>query len=535
MAHLVDELNLPGFDFYAWDARGHGQSPGARGDAPSFGWMVRDVDSFVSHVRATFDLKEPDIAIIAQSVGAVVTSAWVHDYAPRIRCQVLASPAFRVKLYVPFALPGLRLLYTWRGNFFVNSYVKSKFLTHDIERQKSFDTDPLISRSISVNILLGLYDGAKRVVADAQAITTPTQLLISGSDWVVRQEPQDQFFARLGATKKEKNVLPGFYHDTLGEKDRAKAVNLVRDFIMRRFDTAPEEIDLTESDKSGFTYEEARKLSEPLAPLSPKGLFWGFYKFTLSLTGKLSDGIKLGQTTGFDSGSSLDYVYRNQPSGKGPIGRAIDRNYLNSVGWRGVRDRKIMVEAMLKMAIEALAQQNRPVRIVDIAAGHGRYVLDGIQNCKRPDSILLRDYKDLNVKSGTDLIASMGLADIARFEKGDAFNRESLAAITPKATIGIASGLYELFPNNEMVATSLAGLHDAIEENGYLIYTNQPWHPQLELIARALTNHQSGTAWVMRRRTQIELEQLARAAGFEKVKRDVEDMGIFSVSLMRRI
>ena len=32
-----------------------------------------------------------------------MASAWVHDYAPRIRCMVLAAPAFVVKLYVPFA------------------------------------------------------------------------------------------------------------------------------------------------------------------------------------------------------------------------------------------------------------------------------------------------------------------------------------------------------------------------------------------------------------------------------------------------
>ena len=31
------------------------------------------------------------------------SSTWAHDYAPKIRCMVLASPAFKVKLYVPFA------------------------------------------------------------------------------------------------------------------------------------------------------------------------------------------------------------------------------------------------------------------------------------------------------------------------------------------------------------------------------------------------------------------------------------------------
>ena len=46
------------------------------------------------------------MAVIAQSVGAVLVAAWAHDYAPKIRCMVLASPAFKVKLYVPFARPG---------------------------------------------------------------------------------------------------------------------------------------------------------------------------------------------------------------------------------------------------------------------------------------------------------------------------------------------------------------------------------------------------------------------------------------------
>ncbi|WP_410961897.1 class I SAM-dependent methyltransferase family protein, partial [Salmonella sp. SAL4457] len=41
-----------------------------------------------------------------------------------------------------------------------------------------------------------------------------------------------------------------------------------------------------------------------------------------------------------------------------------------------------------------------------------------------------------------------------------------------------------------------------------------PWHPQLELIARALTSHRQGQAWVMRRRTQAEMDKLVAAAGF---------------------
>ena len=53
-----------------------------------------------------------DMAVIAQSVGAVLVAAWAHDYAPNVRCLVLAAPAFSVKLYVPFARAGLGLMRT---------------------------------------------------------------------------------------------------------------------------------------------------------------------------------------------------------------------------------------------------------------------------------------------------------------------------------------------------------------------------------------------------------------------------------------
>ena len=536
LAHLVDELSLPEFDFFAWDARGHGRSPGERGYSPSIAASVRDVQCFVEHIRDTFDIAEQDMAILAQSVGAVLISTWAHDYAPKVRCLVLASPAFKVKLYVPFARTGLRWMHALRGNFFVNSYVKSKFLTHDPQRQASYDADPLIARAISVNILLGLYDVAERVVADAQAITIPTQLLISGADWVVHHGPQHEFFDRLGSQVKEKHVLEGFYHDTLGELGRKQATDLAHDFILRRFAEAPQRQDLRQADRQGSTFDESAALARPLSPLSPRGMFWALARLNMKLGGWLSDGVRLGHQTGFDSGSTLDYVYRNTPGGLGPIGRFVDRQYLNSIGWRGIRQRKLHLEELLRKAMDALRAGGQPVRVLDVAAGHGRYAMEALDKYPlRPDSILLRDFSEINVREGSDLIRKKGLHDIARFEKGDAFDRGSLAAVRPKPSVGIVSGLYELFPNNEQVGNSLAGVADAIEPGGYLIYTGQPWHPQLELIARALTSHRGGQAWVMRRRTQAEMDQLVADAGFEKFDQRIDEWGIFTVSLARRV
>jgi len=535
MAHLVDELALADFDFFAWDARGHGRSPGVRGDSPGVAASVRDVQTFVDHIVAEHDIAVEDVALVAQSVGAVLAATWAHDYAPRIRAMVLATPAFKVKLYVPFARPGLRLMYRLRGNFFVRSYVKAKLLTRDPARIASYDSDPLVARSISVRVLLGLFEASDRIVADAQAIVVPTQLLISGSDWVVRDGPQHAFFDRLGASVKERHVLPGFYHDTLGERDRAKVVARVRSFLLRMFAAPPPRPDLRDADQGGPTREESDALATPLPPLSPRGIYWSLTRAGLRVGGTLSEGVRLGHATGFDSGSTLDYVYRNTPTGITPIGRFIDRNYLESIGWTGIRQRKLHVEELLRSAIADRRAAGAPVHIVDIAAGHGRYVLDAIAKTgAAPDSILLRDYGARNVEQGMALIRERNLAAVASFKPGDAFDRASIAALQPRPTIGIVSGLYELFGDNTLVRTSLAGLADAIAAGGLLIYTGQPWHPQLELIARGLTSHRGG-AWVMRRRVQEELDQLVASAGFRKIDQRIDEWGIFTVSLARRI
>eukprot|EP01030_Chromulinospumella_sphaerica_P014436 gene14436-14231_t len=307
IAHLVDELDLPQFDFFAWDARGHGQSPGERGDSPSFATSARDVQTFCDHIGATYGIAPENLAVIAQSVGAVIAATWVHDYAPSIRALVLASPAFKVKLYVPFARSGLALMRRFRGNFFVNSYVKAKFLSHDPERVASYDTDPLITKAISVNVLLGLYEAADRVVADAQAIQVPTQLLISGSDFVVHRKPQQQFFERLGSLKKELHILPGFFHDTLGERDRAVALASARRFILQNFAHPLDRASLLDADKIGATCAESESLAAPLPHNSLRDLYWRMTRASMGLGRKLSEGVKLGFDTGFDSGSTLDY------------------------------------------------------------------------------------------------------------------------------------------------------------------------------------------------------------------------------------
>lgn len=532
--HIVDGLGLPEFDVFAWDARGHGHSPGERGHADDFGVLIRDLDCFSAHIAVAHGIARREQAVVAMSVASVITAAWVHDYAPEIRAMVLASPALAIKLYVPFALPGLRLLDRLKPGSHITSYVKGRLLTHDPARAASYDSDPLVTRRISTNILVGLFDTARRVVDDAAAIHTSTLVLTSGKDHVVHAGPQQRFFANLGSAVKQQEVYEGFYHDTFGEQEAHRPIARAREFLLRAFDAPHAAPDLREADLRGHTREEFDALSRPLPALAPANLKFAATRLSMCTLGRASRGIRLGLATGFDSGSTLDYVYRNQAQGALGIGKLIDRNYLDSIGWRGIRIRRVHLQQLLREAITEQAARGQQPHIIDIATGHGRYVLEVLRDMPQARATaLLRDFSPLNVEQGARLANELGVPN-ATFEQGDAFDAASLANLAPRPTIAIVSGLYELFPQNAPVRASLAGLAQAVPAGGLLIYTSQPWHPQVELIARALSSHRDGAPWIMRRRSQAEMDQLVAEAGFVKERQLMDAWGIFGVSMARR-
>jgi alpha-beta hydrolase superfamily lysophospholipase/SAM-dependent methyltransferase len=532
LVDVVRDLRLRGIAVFAWDARGHGRSAGKRGYAPTFGRLTRDADEFIRHITETHGVRLEDMVVLGHSVGAVTVAAWVHDYAPPVRAMVLVTPALRVRLYLPFARVALRLMrfIMMRRPLFVSSYVKGHLLTHDEQEARRYDDDPLISRSIAVNVLIGLHDTATRLIADAGAIRTPALVLAGGSDWVVDISAEREFFDRLGSNIKRMRVFDGMYHDILHEKGRRNVLHDIRVFVRGVF--ARDEIPVDAGDDA-HTRAEYERLRAPLPRLSSKRVWFAAARAFLKTYGRLSNGIRLGWRAGFDSGSSLDYVYQNRARGALLLGRIIDWFYLNNVAWVGIRQRKSNIEKLLSEAIERTTTRGGPVRILDVAAGRGRYVLDALTSIADPTATaVLRDYSIANVEAGRAHAERLGLKGVV-FEQADAFDEASYATLTQRPNIAIVSGLFELFPDNAPVRRCLEGIASTSEEDGYLIYTGQPWHPQMEMIARVLTNR-DGEPWVMRRRTQRELDNLVREAGFEKIRTEVGGRGIFTVSIAQR-
>lgn len=523
MTEMANFFVKKNYTVYAWDARGNGYSEGPRDDAETFSVFARDLQLFVELILDETQREMHDIMLVASSMGAVVASSWVHDYAPNIRGMVLATPAYNIRLYVPFAIPLLKIARKFALLPTVSSYVKSKMLTHDRAQQKEYNQDPLISSSISTDLLIDTYQTGQRLIDDAGAITTPTLVICAGKDWVVSRKAQWRFYDALSSSKKEWCYYPDSYHAVFHEDNKLEVFERCQTFIDNCFSNPVESIRYETAHQVSPSKHKMDALTLPSAnPLYP------VTKLLLNTIGRLSKGIEIGVTEGFDSGKSLDNIYRNQAEGRSVLGRFFDRIYLNSPGWVGIRYRKKMINDLLTKYVGKKAS----CRIFDIASGNGRYLFDLLKEASLV-TVEMRDYDTSNVHKMNEKIQNLALLDRAVAKQADAFSKDSYGH-EDTYDLAIASGIFELFSDNNLITTALTGIAQQVEESGYFLYTNQPWHPQQKFIAKTLTNHK-GQPWVMRCRSQAEMDSLVTAAGFKKVEMLIDPTGIFTVSVAKKL
>ncbi len=533
-SELAMQFTSRGYQVFAWDARGNGESQGERDSAASFSVLVHDAQLFISHLAQRESLALENLAVIGNSIGALIATAWVHDYAPKIRALIIAAPAFRIKLYLPFAIPLLRFARKLGLMSRVTSYVKAKVLTHDRTEQQTFNQDPLISHGIATDLLIDTYDIGSRLIDDAGAITVPVLVLCAGSDWVVQSAVQRKFYQRLGSPWKEWQYYADFYHAIFHEDHRQQAFDRSVDFIERTFATPIATPNHLQADQHGYS----KDLQDNLALFGFRPNFY-LTRVAFKYLGHLSAGISIAQSHGFDSGSSLDYVYQNQPRGTTILGRAIDKNYLNSPGWVGIRERKQGLDDFLDQYSAKLSSHSSQLQILDIACGNGRYIIDFLQRHSAQPvdnavqiNVELRDYMSINLEKAQQSAEKQELHEQLSYRQCDAFSANSYRE-AELFDLVVISGLLELESNNQTVLTALSGAYQQLKPGGYLIYTNQPWHPQLEFIAQVLHNHQ-GEPWLMRPRSQAEIDALVEHVGLQKVDMWIDTQGIFSIAVAQK-
>jgi hypothetical protein len=219
----------------------------------------------------------------------------------------------------------------------------------------------------------------------------------------------------------------------------------------------------------------------------------------LRTVGRTSDCVRLGFERGFDSGEMMDAIYADRPSGRWLIGSLVDRVYLDQPGCRGLRGRKTLLLSTLERLIEEQRAAGRPPAIVDVAAGPATYLVELLGRDHGKDlTVLARDRDEHALDRGRRLTDGANLGGRIRYDWRDALDEDALVRLTPRPSVVIASGFYELLLDESVVARSMAIARRMLASGDPLVFTTQVAHPQVAMMA--VVPAHDGRPWIIRNR-----------------------------------
>ncbi|WP_303674231.1 class I SAM-dependent methyltransferase family protein [Vampirovibrio chlorellavorus] len=234
-------------------------------------------------------------------------------------------------------------------------------------------------------------------------------------------------------------------------------------------------------------------------------------RILLQTVGRLSEGIRLGWRTGFDSGVMLEYIYENQPRGTTPLGVWVDRQFISHPVWDGVRSRRTLLIGQLE---EALTRYANPV-VFDFAAGVGSYLFALPPNQAQ---IIAGDFAPEAVAQGQQKAQTLGRTDIS-FQQSNAFEANELAC--QQADILVSSGFFDILVKEEEILKVLENGSRITQPGARWVFTIQEHHPDLRLLKETMVDlHQQ--RWELVPRPAEQLADWAKAHGWtlEKLERN---------------
>ncbi len=232
-AHLGHYLSQQGWQVVAWDMRGHGRSPGQRGNIKSFAVYGEDFKDFWSVVTTQY---EPPFVLFAHSMGALVGVRAHLDYDLKLRALALSAPPFKILTHVPGLLKKAASLCRAYAPFvsFASRY-GYEALSRDPAQQRAYELDVLRHSRISPEVYFGMQEWAKGLFARASELSCPVLVQVGSADPVVCPKKVRAFFKAMGSEVKSfhsyKNCVHEVFHDLQKEQAMGDLANFLTSVV----------------------------------------------------------------------------------------------------------------------------------------------------------------------------------------------------------------------------------------------------------------------------------------------------------------
>jgi alpha-beta hydrolase superfamily lysophospholipase len=217
-AELAARFTSKGYAVWAIDLRGHGESPGARGDI-RFAPALEDIDALVA--RAGASGAGVPIFLYGHSLGALLSVLWLLQRpAAPVRGAVISAIGIHSALREQAVKVRLaRALGKWTPKMRVKSGIDPDTISRDPEVVRAYRRDKLVHNFASMGFGLDALEAIDTVVEGAPSLTVPL-LLIHGSEDQLAYVSGARELAALAPDVTTLKVYDGLFHEVHHEPEQ---------------------------------------------------------------------------------------------------------------------------------------------------------------------------------------------------------------------------------------------------------------------------------------------------------------------------
>lgn len=215
---LSDHFTARGFAVHAFDLRGNGRSPGARGHIGSWREYREDLRRFVAIVRG----EEPGLPIflLGNSLGGLIVIEYALQHPEGLRGVIaVAPPLGPLGVPTPLLLLGRVLSRVWPG-FSLETGMDLSGLARDPAVAAEVLADPLFHRRGSARLSTEVVDAIARVHDGAARFSLPLLILHGSADRMVPPQGSRRFVASVRHADRRLIEYPGGYHALFADEGR---------------------------------------------------------------------------------------------------------------------------------------------------------------------------------------------------------------------------------------------------------------------------------------------------------------------------
>lgn len=223
---LAAALVARGLAVWAPDHRGHGRSPGVRGDVPSFEAVAADVASLLDEAHQS----QPDwpIVLFGHSFGGAIALQVALDRPERLRGLVLSAPFLRPTENPSAATLSVASLIARLWPTLPLQRLDADLVSRDPAMVTAYRNDPLVYHGrVRARMGVAMAKAGARLLKVAGGLRVPTVLFHGTADGLADVNASVELAALVGAGTLELDIIEDGYHELLND--------IGRDSLLQRF------------------------------------------------------------------------------------------------------------------------------------------------------------------------------------------------------------------------------------------------------------------------------------------------------------